>query len=165
MRTRPKQCRKHAQHRSLFLTQHRTIHYGRRYCWGHDISRSQAPTPVQPQSFCRTASVTTSLSFWSVSHANSSASPSHDVHCCGRPSFSYIVAKLMHLRNCDFSSYEGMLLEPPFIRRLLGVLMLLGWLLSSRELAALDDNFLGRSTVRFVVQLMYSASTAKGSGV
>ena len=71
----------------------------------------------------------------------------------------------MHLRNRDFSSCEGMLLEPTFIRRLLGVWMLLGWLLSSRELAALDDNFLGRSTVRFVVQLMYSASTAKGSGV
>ena len=87
------------------------------------------------------------------------------VHCCGRLSFSYIVAKLMHLRNSGFSSCEGMLLEPPFIRRLLGVWMLLGWLLSSWELAALDDNFLGRSTVRFVVQLMYSASTAKGSGV
>lgn len=87
------------------------------------------------------------------------------VHCCGRLSFSYIVAKLMHLRNRGFSSCEGMLLEPPFIRRLLGVWMLLGWLLSSRELAALDDNFLGRSTVRFVVQLMYNASTAKGSGV
>ena len=87
------------------------------------------------------------------------------VHCCGRLSCSYIVAKLMHLRNRDFSSCEGMLLEPTFIRRLLGVWMLLGWLLSSRELAALDDNFLGRSTVRFVVQLMYSASTAKGSGV
>ena len=68
----------------------------------------------------------------------------------------------MHLRNRGFSSCEGMLLEPPFIRRLLGVWMLLGWLLSSRELAALDDNFLGRSTIRFVVQLMYSASTAKG---
>ena len=87
------------------------------------------------------------------------------VHCCGRLSCSYIVAKLMHLRNRDFSSCEGMLLEPTFIRRLLGVWMLLGWLLSSRELAALDDNFLGRSTVRFVVQLIYSASTAKGSGV
>ena len=46
MHSHPRHCPKDAQHRPLFLWQHRSIHYGHGCCLDHVTSLSQAPPTV-----------------------------------------------------------------------------------------------------------------------